>query len=91
MSAPLYALDVTALSFCVAVPEAAFLALDGLDGGDGAPGETLTAELTRLGAYKIEFNGHYGSNVFFTLAADDDTPKLRAEIASAIRAICARV
>lgn len=43
--------------------------------------KTLSEKLDGLpGVFDTEYDGHYGSNVFFTIDADDDKPKLHARI-----------
>ena len=42
--------------------------------------QTLMDRLMSLGAADVEYNGHFGPNVFFTLDTDDDTPALQTKI-----------
>jgi hypothetical protein len=51
----------------------------------GAPCYCLLAnELSALGASRIEMNGHFGANVFFTLNLDNDTSEVREKAVALI-------
>jgi len=44
----------------------------------------LLSILSNLGAHSIEYNGHFGASIFYTLDTETDSPELRAEIETAI-------
>lgn len=49
-------------------------------------GGTLCDKLSRLrGVSAIEYDGHFGAAVYFSIDADDDTPALRAQISALVR------
>lgn len=41
---------------------------------------TLGERLEKLGARDIDYDGHFGPNVFFTVDVEDDTPELHTEV-----------
>ena len=57
----LYAPVVTSKTYCVEVPDV--LRLDDTN---------IFEDLMRLGAYKIDWSGHYGNNIFFSLTVEDE-------------------
>lgn len=57
--------EVTAKSYAVEIPDV--LKLDNTD---------LLEDLMRLGAHHIDWSGHYGNYIFFTLNADDEVNTL---------------
>ena len=44
----------------------------------------LMTLLEKLGCYSIEYNGHFGSFIYYTLSASDDTEALRQTIEQTI-------
>ena len=43
--------------------------------------DTLCVRLEALdGVSRVDYNGHFGANIFFNIDTDDDTPKLRETI-----------
>lgn len=84
MAMPL-GLRVCAVSYAVDVDEGQFLAMiqaEGYKGGNYEP--TLLDKLDKTPAIKIEYDGHFGASVYFTLREDDDTPAARADLARII-------
>ncbi|AXQ69605.1 hypothetical protein HOU03_gp163 [Caulobacter phage CcrSC] len=80
MAMPL-GLRTTATSYAIDVDDDQFLAMiqaEGYKGGDFEP--SLFDKLQKTPARDIEYNGHFGASVYFTLTEEDDTPALRAEL-----------
>ena len=79
--------EITATSYSVEIPEDTFLRLlksEGFSTGTVQTHEQLDVKLMNAGAYDIEYNGHYGPHVFFTLSAEDDCPNMRVELCTLI-------
>ncbi len=78
-------LRVCAISYAIDVDDAQFLAMiqaEGYKGGNYAP--SLFDKLAKTAALDIEYDGHFGASVYFTLRGDDDTPAARAALATII-------
>ena len=72
----------TSTSYRVEVPVELFrLAILSLDGTDN----DLYRDLEALGVQNIDWNGHFGPNVFFSALDEDDTPELHAKVRRAIK------
>ena len=75
---------VYATSYCIAVTIPSFLALtryedvhyndESLDSDMGTNAHTLS----------VEYNGHFGANIFYTLDAEYDTPEAHAKITAMV-------
>lgn len=62
--------------------------------------ETLSARLEGVGSsssgrevegvHSVEYNGHFGSAIYYTVDAEDDTPELHASVTAIITAHIAR-
>lgn len=69
--------EVTSTSYSVDIEEHAFVKMIKYE---DVFNDSLDVILQQTPASDIEYNGNYGSAVFFTLSADDDTPETKAEI-----------
>lgn len=69
----------TRSEYCFPVDTEQFIALERWD---DCP---LLEELEKLGADNIEYDGHFGANVFYRLAAENDTEEKHAAIAACIQ------
>jgi hypothetical protein len=71
---------VTAKSFCVPIPTEDFVRLTRSEdywNDDKIPDqEHLDIQIRHLGGYNVEYNGHYGPNIFFDLAVSVEEASL---------------
>ena len=73
--------ECTARSYVVAITVKQFLAVEARD---EKTEHTLGHVLSNMGAAHIEYNGHFGAAIHYTLTNEDDTPELRTKIEKAI-------
>lgn len=77
-------LEVTRRSFSVEIPMEDFVALETAeDIPSGGPlcDDTLCDQLHRLlRAPDVEYNGHFGASIYFTLDIEEDTPSMHVKI-----------
>ena len=88
-------LKCTAKKYCIEIPTADFLRFTGFeslyDGGgpdrQGFTGKTLSELLQSLeGIGDVEYSGHYGSFIYFTLDIEHDHAKHHRKIIKVIEA-----
>jgi hypothetical protein len=82
-----YTLVPTQTSYCVELPTEDYLAVEHND----EKGESLLDKLGAIpssgrGVLNVEYNGHFGAYIFFTIDKEDDTPELHDAIIKTIRA-----
>ena len=53
-------------------------------------GVQLHKQLERLGCYQIEYDGHFGPTIHYTLSEEDNTDEVQANIANCISAFIAQ-
>lgn len=58
---------ITSRSYCVPLTPVQWEKLNAINKRGDDRWEKVSATLTRLGAERIEYNGHFGRNIFFTL------------------------
>jgi len=58
----------------------ALIQYDGEQAYDEEGHKSLLEILEKLGAFDVDFNGHFGAYIFFSLEADDDTNEAWFEI-----------
>lgn len=74
-------LEPVAVCYAVEVSLDAFERLLKREPWDCPVEKMLSTRLDRVpGVSKAEYNGHYGSNIFFTLDSDRDKPRIHARI-----------
>lgn len=55
--------------------------------GGALSGDTLCEQIGRvLRAPSVEYNGHFGSYIYFEVDADEDSPEMRARVLQLIEA-----
>ena len=78
--------EITQRSYVVPVTARQFTRIEARDDRQLLARETLGELLDKLpGVRDIEYNGHFGSHIFFRVDAEDDTPSLHAQIVATIR------
>lgn len=78
--------EITQRSYVVPVTVRQFTRIEARDDRQLLARETLGELLDKLpGVRDIEYNGHFGSHIFFRVDAEDDTPSLHAKIVATIR------
>ena len=81
--------EITAVSFAIQLPVDDFRAIVRLDKARLIDGTDLFAQLDKLpGVRDVEYNGHFGSCIYYTLDADHDGQ--HAPVLSAIKKYIAR-
>ena len=74
-------LTVTMRSYCYEIEEADYLAIEARDDECDEWKETLCARIEALdGVSRVDYNGHFGANIFFNIDAVDDTHELNEKI-----------
>lgn len=77
-------LEITRRSYSVEIPLEDFIVLTNMESilGDGPLCNDILSEKMekQTGARLVEYNGHFGNYIYFSLDADDDTPEEQAKI-----------
>lgn len=78
-------LTVTCRSYCYEVEDDDFRAIEKRDDDCETWEETLCARLEALdGVSRVDYNGHFGANIFFNIDADEDTHELNNKMIAMI-------
>ena len=82
--------EVTRRSYCVEIPLNAMMRLLESERTGILPlGVMLSEKMEEIeGVSDVDYNGHFGSNVFYTVDDEDDTPELHEGIFDLIRTAC---
>jgi hypothetical protein len=64
--------EVTSKSYCVQIPTDKFIRLIEKEKADVDYSIDFMNKLEKLGASRIEYNGHFGANIFFDLHVEDE-------------------
>lgn len=76
-------------SYCIEIPGEDFTAIDKAEGDYGRNGlgnNTICAQLTKmLRAAEVEYNGHLGSYIFFTMDVEEDGKRNHGKVVTIIR------
>lgn len=74
-------LSVTCRSYCYEIEDDDFRAIEHRDDACDEWEDTLCARLEALdGVWKVDYNGHFGANIFFNIDTDVDTHELNEKM-----------
>jgi len=74
-------LTVTMRSYCYEMEVDDFMAVEHRDDECDTWEETLCARLEALeGVSRVDYNGHFGANIFFNIDTEDDTHELNEKM-----------
>lgn len=76
--------EKTEVTYSVEIAVDEFIALTDYENCYLGNSDSLCTKLMEFGCYKIEYNGHYGSYIYFTITVDDDTIEFKQEISDII-------
>ncbi|WP_408601398.1 hypothetical protein [Pseudomonas sp. PLMAX] len=81
--------EITRRSYCVEIPMDDFTAVERAEdilGGAPLANNSICDQLTKLlRAAEVEYNGHFGNNIFFSLDVEEDTKRNHGKILTIIR------
>lgn len=82
--------EVTARKYAITVPIDGFIRMLNKE-RERKGNEQMLSELIDdyMGVYDADYNGHFGSNVFYTVEAEYDCPELHANIIKLVEAAIA--
>lgn len=80
----------TAISYCLEIPKEDFLLILADDGLKGF-GYTNAFLNNIKEIFDVEFNGHFGSAIYYSVSVDDDKTSLHKKIKKGIREIVERL
>lgn len=81
---------VTRRQYAVPLPMRDFARLTERENKQPELDNDLGTALDQLpGVSGTDYNGHFGSYIYYTVDADDDTPELQAQVVELIRKHCA--
>jgi len=74
-------LTVTRRSYCYEIEVEDFIAIEERDDAQDIWEDTLCAQLEAFeGVSRVDYNGHFGPNIFFNIDADIDTHELNEKM-----------
>ena len=77
--------EMTSASYAVSIPDEKFEKLMARDWALADENNYhFDEDLMRLGASKIEYNGHYGPYIYFNLTIDEDHDQVKADVLAKI-------
>lgn len=81
--------ELTRRSYCIEIPVDDFIAVTEAEGDYGRNGlgdKTICDQITKmLRAAEVEYNGHFGSYIYFSMDVEEDTKRNHGKILTVIR------